>query len=70
MEVVTAATDRAVMAAPGTVVATDPDGTAYVERMSGANTERIPVTVGFIADEFVELRSESLHEGDQLVVQR
>lgn len=70
VEVVTAETDGAVKAAPGTVVATDPDGTTYVERMSGANTERIPVTVGFVADELVELRSEALHEGDQLVVQR
>ena len=70
VEVVSEATAGPVLAAPGTVVAAGPDGGTYVERLAGGTVERVPVTVGFIGDELVELRSDRLEVGDELLLQR
>lgn len=70
VEVVSEATAGPVLAAPGTVVATGPDGGTYVERLADGTVERVPITVGFIGDELVELRSDRLEVGDELLLQR
>jgi HlyD family secretion protein len=68
MSIVVAETAQEVLVVPVSAVFAGADAQTSVTRLRGAARQRVAVTVGAVGDGFVEVRSDELSPGDQVVV--